>query len=91
MTDPQAQARAEAAQQAVAARYGDMPVATRVDAIIAKLHRRQRMLDGWATDFNRGHGINAALAKEQRLQLEAEQTALRAQLDRDRALLHVNT
>lgn len=82
MTDPQTQVRNEAAQQAVAARYGDLPLPARVEAITAKLRRRQRMLDGWTTDFNRGHGINAALATEQRLQLEAEQTALRAELDR---------
>lgn len=44
------------------------------------------MLDGWITDFNQGHGGNAAAKQELRLQIEAEQVELREQLSRCEAI-----
>lgn len=75
-----AQARADLAKQKIDARFSGLPLPQRIDALTRKIRWRQKILDGWNTDFNQGHGGNTAAKQELRLQIEAEQVELRNQL-----------
>lgn len=72
---------------AIEDRYRGLPLPERVDALSRKICRRQRILDGWETDFNPGCGAKPGALEEQRLRITAEQEALRNQLAECQAAL----